>query len=120
MIFVDTSAWAASVVAKDHDHSAAQKWLSGNRDSLLTTDYVIDETLTLLKARKRLQKALHLGNKFFHGGLTSIHFVEGADILAAWQAFQRYSDKEWSFTDCVSKVVMEKLGIKKTFSFDHH
>jgi len=51
MIFVDTGAWYASLVPTDPDHTKAVQWLAGNDSPLLTTDYVIDETLTLLRAR---------------------------------------------------------------------
>ncbi len=53
MIFVDTSAWYASVVPSDPNHAAAAAWLKENRLPLLTTDYVVDEILTLLKMRGR-------------------------------------------------------------------
>ena len=51
MIFVDTGAWFASVVPSDRDHAAATRWLSHNTQPLITTNYIVDETLTLLKAR---------------------------------------------------------------------
>ena len=41
-------------------------------------------------------------------------------IETAWDIFQKYADKEWSFTDCTSKVVMERLQISKAFAFDQH
>jgi predicted nucleic acid-binding protein len=34
--------------------------------------------------------------------------------------FQRFHDKEWSFTDCTSRVVMQRLGIQRAFAFDDH
>ncbi len=34
--------------------------------------------------------------------------------------FRRYQDKQWSFTDCTSKVLIERLGIAEAFAFDHH
>lgn len=45
MIFVDTGAWFASVVPSDIDHASASQWLNQNVEPLLTTDYIIDETL---------------------------------------------------------------------------
>ena len=67
MIFVDTGAWFASVMPSDRDHEAAGQWLSQNIQPLITTDYVIDETLTLLKARGQMGRAAALGEQFFRG-----------------------------------------------------
>lgn len=61
MIFVDTGAWYASVVPSDPDYSAASAWLATNTEPLLTTNYVIDETLTLLRARGERTRSLWLG-----------------------------------------------------------
>ena len=38
----------------------------------------------------------------------------------AREVFERFTDKEWSFTDCVSYAVIERLAIKKAFAFDDH
>lgn len=61
MIFVDTGAWFAACVPNDPDHVAADAWLEANREPLVTTDYVVDELLTLLKMRGEYQRALWLG-----------------------------------------------------------
>jgi uncharacterized protein len=42
------------------------------------------------------------------------------DIELAWQVFRRFRDKDWSFTDCTSRVIIEKLGIPTAFAFDQH
>jgi len=42
------------------------------------------------------------------------------EILAAWQVFLKFDDKQWSFTDYTSKVIIEKLHLSAAFSFDHH
>ena len=120
MIFVDTGAWYASLVLTDPDHAKAVRWLTANRSPLLTTDYVIDETLTLLRVRGERQRALQLGARFFHHGLAEIHKITNADLTLAWKTFEQFDDKGWSFTDCTSKVVMEQLSIKVAFAFDHH
>ena len=111
MIFVDTGAWYASLVPTDPAHARAVKWLAANHSPLLTTDYVIDETLTLLRVRGERKRALLLGARFFRHGLAEIHKITAADLTLAWHAFDQFDDKNWSFTDCTSKVIMERLGV---------
>ena len=120
MIFVDTSAWYALVVAATPEHQAIREVLAQLSLPLLTTDYVVDETLTLLRARGHSRLALTLGQEFFSDTLATIYHLNPADVRATWQVFQRYADKDWSFTDCASKVVMEQLRITQALSLDHH
>jgi len=51
VIFVDTGAWFAVAVRSDPDHEAAMRWLGRNREPLITTDYVLAETATLIRMR---------------------------------------------------------------------
>lgn len=120
MILTDSGAWFASVVPWDANHATAVAWLKQNREPLLTTDYLIDETLTLLRMRREAARASALGEQFFDGRLASVYFLAEGDIRAAWRIFRDYADKEWSFTDCTSKIVIEKLGLTTAFSFDKH
>ncbi len=50
-IFVDTGGWYAAIVRKDHDHKAAKHFLSNQQLRFITSDYVMDETATLLQSR---------------------------------------------------------------------
>jgi len=87
------------------------------------TDYVVDETLTLIRARGQKHVAIDFGKDAFAGSagsLTSIHYLTPSDIIAAWKVFHDFDDKDWSFTDCTCKVVMERFGIENAFTFDHH
>jgi predicted nucleic acid-binding protein len=120
MTFVDTSAWFAAVVPTDPNYPHAVRWLAANSEPLLTTDYVIDETLTLLRARGERQRARMLGEKFFQSSMAEIYFLTEDDIRQAWNVFHQYDDKGWSFTDCASKVVIEQMNISEAFAFDHH
>jgi predicted nucleic acid-binding protein len=120
MIFVDSGAWFASFVEGDEHYQVASEWFDNNIQPLLTTDYIVDETLTLLRARRQSAVALKLGEQFFKGALAQVYYVTEADLLTAWDIYRHFSDKEWSFTDCTSKVVIEKLGITRAFAFDHH
>ena len=120
MIFIDTSAWYARLIPSDPNHEAARKWSEQNQDTFITTDYVIDETLTLLKVRGQVKCALALGDALFKGDLAKIHYLGQEEIIEAWRQFREFRDKDWSFTDISSKVIMEKLSIRKVFAFDRH
>lgn len=120
LVLVDTGAWFALVVPSDPNHQRATDWLTGAAASLLTTDYVVDETLTLLRARGERHRALELGEEFFGGKIAEIYRLSDDDLRAAWHIFRDYDDKDWSFTDCTSKVVIEKLGLNIALAFDRH
>ena len=120
MIFVDTGAWFAAFVPNDADHAAADAWLEANTELLVTTDYSVDELLTLLKMRREYQRALDIGPRLLQSNIARLEWVQSADIQQAWTIFQQYQDKNWSFTDCVSRVVMERLAIQTAFAFDDH
>ncbi len=119
-VFVDTGAWFALYVSSDPDHSAADTWHNQNRFSLVTTDYIIDELLTLSKTRNEYNQAFEIGSRFFSGALCDLVWVAKQDVDDAWQVFSSFRGKEWSFTDCVSYVVMKCLGIVSAFAFDRH
>jgi predicted nucleic acid-binding protein len=120
MIFVDTGAWFAFVVPTDPNHTAARAWLETNSDVLITTDYVVDETLTLLRARGESRRSIELGDSFFDGSVGVVYRLSETDLLTAWDVFRLYHDKEWSFTDCTSRVVMQRLEITRAIAFDKH
>jgi hypothetical protein len=119
-IFVDTGAWFAYFVRRDPDHSAAVEWMRGNRQPLVTTDSVFDELVTPLALRESRHVAVAAGDLLWTQQVADLKEVAQGDLAEAWDVFRRYQDKEWSFTDCTSKVVIARLGITEAFAFDHH
>lgn len=119
-VFVDTGTWFALFSRRDINHSKAVDWIQQNRDRLITTDYVLDELFTLLKVRENSAFANKIAYDFTHNQDVQIEFITPADFELTCQVFHNYQDKDWSFTDCTSKVVMERLGIEVAFAFDHH
>ena len=120
MIFVDTSGWFAGIIPTDSDHGAARRWFALNHQRLVTTDYVIDETLTLFRARGEHVRAISMAERFIGGELTEVLFLTEDDIKRTLQLFINFADKDWSFTDCSSKYICEKFGITHALSFDKH
>ncbi|PKL77054.1 MAG: DNA-binding protein [Candidatus Melainabacteria bacterium HGW-Melainabacteria-1] len=119
-VFVDTGAWFALFVPADADHDAARSWFEANDQELLTTDYVLSELLTLMKYRGQFQLAVRFGDALLSQRLARLERVTDTDLHETWIVFQRYADKEWSFVDCSSKVVMSRMGVDTAFAFDHH
>jgi uncharacterized protein len=120
MVFVDTGAWFAKFLPGDPEHARVQAWFDETDEPLITTDYCIDETLTLFLARKRLSRALVAGRTFFRRDIADIHFVTQDQIHRAWILFQQRAAAGWSFTDCTSKVVIDDLGIRTAAALDEH
>ena len=73
-----------------------------------------------MRVRKESDRALAFGEHLLSRQLGDLYFLREMDIHEAWTVFRDFADKEWSFTDCTSKVVMEKLGLKVAFAFDQH
>lgn len=120
MIFVDTGAWFSRYVREDADHAAAVAWFSNLTDKLVTTDYVVDELLTLLKVRGHAGIAFAVGGAFLAGQACQLEFVQPSDVAKAWAIFSQRRDKGWSFTDCTSLAVMQRLEITTACAFDDH
>ncbi len=120
MVFVDTGAWFAWFVPDDPAHIPVADWIDAATEPLVTTDYCVDETLTLLLARKRPSAAVQAGKFFFHSGLATLELVTAEQIQRAWILFQTRAAAGWSFTDCTSKIVIDELAIKTAVALDEH
>lgn len=120
MVFVDTSAWFAFFKRSDPMHKQVRDWIASNKQELVTTDYCVDETLTLLMARRERRRALEAGEVFFQTDLCGLHFLTVEDIRGAWLLFQQRASAGWSFTDCTSKVVIDQLQIDTALALDTH
>lgn len=119
-IFVDTSAWYALFDKDDNNHAQANYFYKNNTFPLVTTDYILDESLTLIKKRLGHAKAVEIGKSLWNGELADIIHLTEEDKVAAWKIFQRYDDKGFSFTDCTNFAVMERLNMPTVFAFDEH
>jgi predicted nucleic acid-binding protein len=119
-VFVDTGAWFAYFVRRDPDHNLARKWVSNNDSQLITSDYILDELFTLLKLRESYAVAVAAGKILIEEKICQIIKITPDDFARAWNVFVQFSEKGWSFTDCTSKVIMERLNISTAFSFDEH
>ena len=117
-IFVDTSGWYALIDQKDPDHPFAASWFSKNTFPLLTTNYILSETLTLLKMRLGHRKATSFANTLFKSKIIQIVTMTKEHDKAALQLFYKYADQSFSYVDCSSFAIMKLLNIQQALSFD--
>lgn len=122
-LFADSGAWQALYDRDDELHGRAAgafHGLVGKRVLFHVTDYVFDETVTLIRGRAGHQVATLCGEWLLHS--PQVRFVRLTTDLwdESWNLFQRYEDKEFSFTDCSSFVVMRREKLRQAFGFDHN
>ncbi len=122
-VFVDTAGFLALWDAGDAHHRRAvelQEELALRNRRFLTTEYVVDETVTLLLVRHSHAAAADFLQTIERSEALRLEWIDPARFHAASVWFRKHSDKEWSFTDCVSFVVMRELRIRDAFTTDHH
>lgn len=120
MIIGDTSAWYAANIVNDENHDEAASFLRRVSEPLVTSDYVVDILLKLLRVRGHCRKSISVGTRIVVHNVCKLEWVGEADLVRAWEIFSTYDDKLWSLTNCVTFAVMERLRFTKTFAFDDH
>jgi predicted nucleic acid-binding protein len=127
LLLVDTWGWLALADAREPRHAAVRKllanvWRAGG--TVVTTDYVLDETFTLVFRRlpfvkaKRFVTALEEGEE---DGSLQLERIVPERFARAKVLRLRYRDKPLiSFTDLTTVVVMQELRITRIVTADQH
>ena len=122
MIFVDTSAWYALEVEDDENHAPAltfrEELRRGHYGALLTSDYVLDEAITLLNVRKNSEVASKFADKLFRSRSLSVVWINRQIFEESLKLLSERAHRRWSFTDCTSFTIMNQLKVQEAFAFD--
>jgi predicted nucleic acid-binding protein len=123
MIFVDTSAWLGLADSNDRDHERAlafqRRIVRGEFGRQVTSNYVLNESVTLIRRRLGVGPATGLSKGISQGKEVEVFWIEPVHHLDAIELMSAHADKTWSVTDCASFVIMRSLGISDAFAFDH-
>ena len=122
-VFMDSAGFLALWDAADQHHAGAvrlQADLACKHRRFVTTDYVVDETATLLLIRHSHAAAVDFLNAATSSEALHLEWIGQDRFHSAADLFRRYADKEWSFTDCSSFAVMREMKIQDCFTTDHH
>lgn len=119
-VFQDSSAYAALLDRRDENHAAARRIvgaISQAQYRLVTTNVILIEAHALILSNMSSEFARQFLRNV-QSGNTLIVRVRARDEQRAQEVLFRYTDKDWSFADATSFVVMERLGMRYAFTFD--
>lgn len=121
-VFVDTSWFKALADPDDDFHPQAHSQLTSFPSSteLITTNFVLDETFTLIRVKVNLDASLDF-QKTIRDLRPNLKIVRvlARDEQQAWNWFPN-NWRKLSFTDCTSFAVMQRLDLTQVATFDQH
>ena len=120
-VFADTFYFFALFNGRDTAHEKAKSFAKSFTGRLLTTGWVLTEV------GDRWSKPAHWREEFaplMRDLKASPHvtILPFADELfdEGLELFEKRPDKEWSLTDCISFVVMDREKLTEALTGDHH
>ena len=122
-LFVDTGGWMACADSADPAHvrsCAARDAALEAGQTLVTTDFIVDETLTLIKLRLGLASAETWWQQIDASSRLRWERIDSDRFEKARQLFFQYRDKDFSFTDCTSFAVMREIRLTHALTTDRH
>jgi predicted nucleic acid-binding protein len=126
-IFVDTWGWVSLGQRRDSYHDEVKNiynQLLKAKTPIHTSDYVLDEVMTLIFKRELFAESVRFMNGIFAAasiGHLQIHRVTSEVFLEAWELRKRFQDKPLiSFTDLTSMVIMKEHKIQHVLTQDNH
>jgi predicted nucleic acid-binding protein len=118
-VFVDTSALYALLVRSEEDHEttvAAFERLLRSHRPLVTTNYVVLETIALLQRRFGLPAVRDFESRV--APLLAVLWVDEGLHRRATERLLRSDRRQLSLVDCASFVVMDAEAIEEALALD--
>lgn len=119
-IFVDSSAFFALADQASEKGKLVQAIIVERRVPLVTTNFILAETLSLVTKRMGKFKGIEVGEKILESGIISLVYLDQPTQEEAWRTYRKYKDKDFDFIDATSFVFCQKHGIKEAVTLDHH
>lgn len=126
-VFIDTGVFYAhhDVEAERHEEAVVlfDRILDGEYGQPVTSDYILDEAVTLTRVRTESFTAASSLAKRICGtnpypAVVELVYTDPSDITAALDVYHRYADHDLSFTDAMTLALCESRGFDAVCSFD--
>mgnify|MGYP001616968920 CR=1 FL=1 len=121
-VFLDTGAFLALADEDDDYHTAAKSIyteLLQSKAQLLTSNFVLSETYTLIRSKVSHQAAVEFMKRLDQTGIKALRVSEAMEQTAK-AIFVRYDDKDFSFVDCTSFALIDHHRLDHALAFDSH
>ena len=99
-LFLDTSALYAYFNNNDENHEKISSFLDSSSDAFYTSNYIVDELITLLRFRNKklnISQIKPFIDDLFSEKFTSLLYVNSAIDRIAWAFMNKFKDHEFSF-----------------------
>lgn len=119
---MDTGAFLALADEDDNYHTSAKSIYSDlllSKAQLLTSNFVLSETYTLIRSRVSHRAAVEFLKSFDQTRIKVLRVGEATERTAKG-IFVRYDDKDFSFVDCTSFALIDHHKLDHAFAFDSH
>jgi predicted nucleic acid-binding protein len=122
-VFWDTSGWYTLFVQSESLYlkakDLAQEQIK-NKIYFLTSDYVVQETMTLFMARKESSRAIDFWNLIQNSNLIQIEKIDLERFKKSGDYFCKHLDQNYSFVDASSFLLMKECKTNKVVTLDKH
>ena len=124
-IFVDTSGWASLFVRTESYHHQASQYFAQFRQEkqiLITSNYVITELVALFNSPLKLSRdtLFQYIEAIKTASYVEIIHVNSEIDESAWVLLKNRTDKNWSWVDATSFIIMQQLNMQIALTTDHH
>jgi uncharacterized protein len=117
--FADTGYFVAILNPRDQYHDRAKAYVGAGR-SLVTTQFVLAEVAATFARAADRQRFLDLLDALESDPDATIVPASDELFTAGVELYRQRPDKDWSLTDCISFVVMQREQITEALTADHH
>lgn len=119
-LFVDTSGWYDLMFSGAPRHREIVQIMRQPGATFITSTYVLDELAALLLTRAGHAAAVQGVGHIRQAAEVRVEHPDAAEELRAWDLFLARPDKTYTLTDCLSFVMMRRLGIDTAVATDDH